>query len=79
MEIEHQDSIAEDQKSIEKIMDQLFCDLGGFGRYQIFMCFNFFCQNTGVYALLVSLSYLEKIPHEYFCTYADNPDVEITC
>ena len=29
--------------------------------------------------IMVSLGFLEKVPNEYFCTYEDSPDTEVSC
>ena len=63
-----------DQESLDKRTDKLFEIVGGFGRYQILMNLIYVLYNKSVHLILLSLSFLEKVPKEYFCAYEDAPN-----
>ena len=52
----------------------MFNKIGGFGLYQFLLTATYFCLNKSVMLILLSLSYLEKVPREYFCTYEGSDD-----
>ena len=43
----------------------------------MFLSFTFVLTITGVYVLVMMLSYLTKVPQEYFCTYEGSSESEI--
>lgn len=40
---------------------------------------NYVLYNKSVHLILLSLSFLEKVPSEYFCAYEDAPDQYVSC
>ena len=69
----------EEQEDIDQRVDQVIADVGGFGRYQWLVLASYFCFNKSVALLLVSMSFLSKVPQEYFCKYANSPNTEVIC
>ena len=51
-------------------LDSVFERLGGFGRYQLFLSITFVLMRNSVSLFFNSVSYLTKVPEEYYCTYA---------
>ena len=66
-------------KSTDDKIDEVFWSLGGFSTYQWLLLFSCFCYNKSVMLVMVSLGFLEKVPNEYFCTYEESPENEISC
>ena len=69
----------EGQKSTDDKIDEVLVSLGGFSKYQWLQLFTYFCYNKSVMLVMVSLGFLEKVPNEYFCTYEDSPESEVSC
>ena len=62
---------------MDEKLDKFFDKLGGFGLYQLFLSFTFLITFFGAYALIVMLSYLTKVPQQYFCTYEGSSEAQI--
>ena len=71
--------LPEEKKSTDDKIDEVLVSLGGFSKYQWLQLFTYFCYNKSVMLVMVSLGFLEKVPNEYFCTYEDSPDNEVSC
>lgn len=57
----------------------MYVDLGGFGKYQTILTVCYILCNKAIAIILINLSFLEKVPSEYFCTYSDRPGETFSC
>lgn len=60
-------------------VDDLYVKLGGFSRYQVFILMVYLCSSKSIGLIIVNMSYLEKVPDEYFCTYEKDPSSWKSC
>lgn len=75
MDTNQECNLAEEQrKIIDKRFDKVLKRTGGFGNHQMFVVTVLALINQGVHLVLVNMSYLQKVPREYFCTYRGSPD-----
>lgn len=58
-----------ENRRLDVKIDKVLASTGGFGRYQIMVLASMTCFTIGVGSFMSNLSYLEKIPREYVCTY----------
>ena len=58
-----------DSEALDKKIDQVLEKVGGFGRFQWFIVISYFLINKSSHLISMSLSFLTKVPEEYFCLY----------
>ena len=63
-----------EQEPLDRLTDGVLRDVGGFGRFQFLIACAYFLYNKSVMLIVLSLSFLEKVPSEYLCLYEDRPD-----
>ena len=68
-----------DQETLDRRTDEVFKSIGGFSYFQLFISTCYVLYNKSVMLVILSLSYLEKVPTEYVCTYEGQPGEEIAC
>jgi len=67
----------EPTKTVDEKINDIFKQIGGFGRYQWFATVSFICGLNATSWILYQLSYLEKFP-KMNCTFADG-QVKLDC
>ena len=62
------------------MIDQVLREVGGFGKFQIFITFVYLCYTKSIATIMLNLSFLEKVPQEYFCVYeGSNTNESVPC
>jgi len=59
----------EREEQLDKGVDAIFNETGGFGRFQWLLSVTYWLNNKSVMLLILALAYLQKVPKEYFCVY----------
>ena len=67
----------EQQKLIDKRFDKVLKSIGGYSYHQLFITIMLVLFNKGVHLVIMNLSYLEKVPKEYFCTYEGSEEPQL--
>ena len=67
-----------EQEKIDEKIDQLLEDSGGFGTFQWFLFISFLMVNKSTMLIIMAMSFLTKVPEEYFCVY-EGSDEEVSC
>ena len=57
------------QDELDRKTDSLLTEIGGFGRYQMFILGTYLCYTKSMAIIMLNLSFLEKVPREYFCVF----------
>ena len=67
------------QEEIDKKVDSLLEGCGGFGRFQWFITISYLLANMSVMLIMMAMSFLTKVPEEYFCEYAGSSGSPQAC
>jgi len=62
---------------LDENLDKLYERLGGFGRYQLFLSITYVFLNKSIMIMVLVLSFLTKVPREYYCTYEGSEETSI--
>ena len=64
--------MSESRTEVDRLIDGVYKDIGGFGRLQIAGTVLKSVSTFTILTLLMSISYLEKAPTAYLCSYYDD-------
>ena len=67
-----------EQEKLDEKIDQVLDEAGGSGRFQWFLFLSFLLVNKSGMLIMMSMSFLTKVPSEYFCVYEGSDD-EVSC